>query len=347
MRSNKLNIWLLIFTFFVVTLQQRSQEVKTRLVSVHNNNITVVSFPSAFGRCGRLELTLCGHTDSVTCVEQLTHDTLATSSLDSTIRIWNISMANTTSCSTKRQQSIMVGHYYSVYCLKQLSHGRLASGSFDATVKVWQVDTGRLVRTLAGHPGSVYALEAIAHNKLASGSFAEIRLWNWDNGELIATLRGHRHHHFVNALELIDAPPQALLASSSYDGIVSVWRLEEQSPRCVSTICAHYDDSVSALACLSSGGDSGRVTVANAADDGAINVWQVNGSNREPLFSFRGHSSPVTAIAVDADAQLLVSGAVGDSIRVWNVSSGQCLHCSLQDYAAFNSSFANTLKFLY
>jgi hypothetical protein len=55
----------------------------------------------------------------------------------------------------------------------------------------------------------------------------------------------------VNALELIDGVDRVvLLASSSYDGVVSVWRLDEKQPAAmfVTSICAHYDDGVSALA---------------------------------------------------------------------------------------------------
>ena len=35
--------------------------------------------------------------------------------------------------------------------------GLVASGSGDNTVQVWEVESGRLVRTLARHTGAVYA----------------------------------------------------------------------------------------------------------------------------------------------------------------------------------------------
>ena len=42
-------------------------------------------------------------------------------------------------------------------------------GSKDSTVRLWEVESGRLVRTLAGHTGSVCTLAGLPGGLVASG----------------------------------------------------------------------------------------------------------------------------------------------------------------------------------
>ena len=55
----------------------------------------------------------------------------------------------------------------------------LVSGSWDKTIKIWEVDTGRVVQTLAGHDHPVYSVAFGARGQwLASGSEdGTIKLW--------------------------------------------------------------------------------------------------------------------------------------------------------------------------
>ena len=57
-----------------------------------------------------------------------------------------------------------------VRAVVSLPGGLLASGSNDNTVRLWEVESGRLVRTLAGHTGYVNALAGLPGGLLASGS---------------------------------------------------------------------------------------------------------------------------------------------------------------------------------
>ena len=56
--------------------------------------------------------------------------------------------------------------------------GLVASGSSDRTVRVWEVESGRLVRTLAGHTGGVSALAGLPGGLVASVSHVNtVAVW--------------------------------------------------------------------------------------------------------------------------------------------------------------------------
>jgi WD40 repeat protein len=89
----------------------------------------------------------------------------------------------------------------------------LASGSPDKTIRLWDVQTGRLVRTLAGHTDSVFSVVFAPDGRwLASGSTdTTVRLWDVPTGRLVCTLEGHTSWVWSVAF----APDGYLLASGS------------------------------------------------------------------------------------------------------------------------------------
>ena len=89
----------------------------------------------------------------------------------------------------------------------------LASGSPDKTIRLWDVQTGRLVRTLAGHTDSVFSVAFAPDGRwLASGSTdTTVRLWDVPTGRLVCTLEGHTSWVWSVAF----APDGYLLASGS------------------------------------------------------------------------------------------------------------------------------------
>jgi WD40 repeat protein len=74
--------------------------------------------------------TLLGHSAGVLSIVHLPNGHLASSSRDSTIRIWDLD----------KEPSLVktiFGHSDIVYCLALLEDGNLASGSVDQAIKIW------------------------------------------------------------------------------------------------------------------------------------------------------------------------------------------------------------------
>ena len=108
---------------------------------------------------------------------------LASGSLDSTVRLWNISSGT--------ERRVLKGHSQSVRSVAFSRDGTtLASGSNDATVYLWDVSSGTERDVLKGHSQSVLSVAFSPDGSmLASGSEdGTVRLWHVSSGECLAVL---------------------------------------------------------------------------------------------------------------------------------------------------------------
>ena len=86
--------------------------------------------------------TLIGHMTGVAALKQIACGSLASASLDHTIRLWNVRRTN--EC-----KHTLHGHSAGELSLKLVAPATLASGSEDNRIKVWNFTTVRCERTLA------------------------------------------------------------------------------------------------------------------------------------------------------------------------------------------------------
>jgi WD40 repeat protein len=132
---------------------------------------------------GNLISSFNGHSGWINDLDQLSDDLLASSSWDSTVRIWNLT---TNTC-----KFYLTGHTNWAVGLKQINSQILASGSVDATIKLWDITSGQLIRTLTNHTNQIlWSVDLINSQILVSGSIDQtIKLWNWSTGECLSTIQ--------------------------------------------------------------------------------------------------------------------------------------------------------------
>ncbi|QEI41252.1 hypothetical protein BMF77_01836 [Dolichospermum sp. UHCC 0315A] len=276
------------------------------------NPISVIaSLPSGI----LLERTLTGHSYFVYSVAYSPHgQTLASGSLDNTIKLWNVKTGNLL--------QTLTGDSAFINSVAYSPDGQtLASGGGD-NIKLWNVKTGNLLQTLTGHTHFVYSVAYSPNSQtLASGSRDNtIKLWDVKTGKLLQTLTGHSE----SVQSVAYSPDSQTLVSGSHDKTIKLWNVK--TGKLLQTLTGH-SDWVYSVAYSSHG-----QTLASGSGDNTIKLWNVKTGNL--LQTFTAHSYLVNSVAYSPNGQTLASGSSDDTIKLWNVKTGKLL----QTFTAHSSS---------
>ncbi|MDJ0595092.1 MAG: NB-ARC domain-containing protein [Pleurocapsa sp. MO_226.B13] len=255
---------------------------------------------------------LQGHSNRVlSVIFSYDNQILASGSEDCSTILWDV---NTGRCLQKLQ-----GHQSGVRSLAFTRDNRiLASGSDDRTIKLWDVSTGQCLKTLRGHTNRIrsIAIQKTANGLevLASGSDDEtIELWNISTGKSIQTLKDHTS--WVRSVAF--SYDGCLLASGSDDGSVKIW--DTATGECIQTLEEHNSWVWSvAFAPVAL---SGNYTVASSSEDRTVKIYRTQ--NNQTL---SGHSSLVCCVTFSGDGKILASGSQDETIKLWNVETGECIN---------------------
>lgn len=188
-----------------------------------------------------------------------------------------------------------------VTCLQFDDH-KILTGSDDAHIDIYDTRTGAALRRLAGHEGGVWALEYYGDLLVSGSTDRSVRIWDMRNGRMLHVFQGHTST--VRCLQIllpskigeysdgspILMPKQPLIITGSRDSTCRVWKLPKLDDRPV----------------IQTG------PPANDTDN--------------PFFlrTLMGHNHSVRAIAAYGDT--LVSGSYDTFVRVWKISTGECVY---------------------
>ncbi|MPM32530.1 hypothetical protein SDC9_79093 [bioreactor metagenome] len=156
------------------------------------------------------------------------------------------------------------GHSDTISALAFSTDGQyLASGSWDDTIKIWRINDGTMVRTFFDHNDSITTIRFLPDGKtIVSGSgFGPLLKWNYLSGEVL-------NSSDVNGIISMDiSPDNSLIATSSYDGTISISRVSDL--HLVKKLEGH-PKSADFVHFTSDG-----TMLVTAAEDGSIRVWGI------------------------------------------------------------------------
>jgi len=252
----------------------------------------------------------------------------ATGSRDDHTTVWRLSTdgATTTLVSTLEGQD---GPVFSV-AFHPTGHF-LATGSFDKTARVWSMspdnDTiwtcvstlesqGRYVFSVAFHPTGHF---------LATGSSDNTaRVWSMSPdgaaANPVSILAGHSDLVKSVAFD----PSGRFLATGSWDNTARVWSMSPDGtvhPSPIVTLSGH-SSSVNSVAFHPSG-----QFLVTGSDDNTVKLWRFpldrlkpDTLNPECIETLTGHTDSVTSVAFDPSGNLLATGSVDTTAKLWDCS---------------------------
>ncbi|KAJ3229448.1 SCF ubiquitin ligase complex subunit cdc4 [Chytriomyces hyalinus] len=208
------------------------------------------------------------------------------------------------------------GHGTNVVTCLQFDSDKIVSGSDDQTIHIYDTNTGRLRRKLSGHDGGVWALQYWGDSLVSGSTDRTVRVWDMDTGMCTHLFEGHTST--VRCLiiippspagseaagETVMEPTEPLIVTGSRDASLRVWRLP--NPK---TDRPHVPNTAAGVIHTHPGN----------------NTYDNSGNNPFFLHTLTGHTNSVRAIA--GHGRILVSGSYDCTVRVWDLISGESIHC--------------------
>ena len=261
--------------------------------------------------------TLEGHTEGVYSVAFSPDGTLASGSIDGTIKLWDVT--------TQQTIDTLEGHMETVSSVAFSPDGTLASG--DGTIKLWDVTTQQTIDTLEGHTAGVGSVAFSPDGvTLASGSWdGTVKLWDVTTRQDIATLEGH-----TDAVSSVSFSPDGrTLASGSWDGTVKLWNVTTRQ----SIVTLWHATPVGSVSFSLDG-----VTLASGSWDGTVKLWNV--ATHENTATLEAHTNLVNSVSFSSDGSTLASGSWDATVKLWDVETGVSFDTLWHTSAVLSVSFS-------
>lgn len=231
---------------------------------------------------------------------------LASAGADGSVKLWD--------ATTGKEQHSLRGHSGAARCVVYRPDGRqLASSGDGGTVLVREADTGKEIRKLSELPRCmVFSVAYSSDGRLLALALEDgtVRVWEADGHE-VHSFKGH--NRWVTSVAF-DRDGKRL-ASAGIDQTVRLWALPP------GTTVAGFGGHIDAVYAV--GFDPVSRRLVSAGRDQTLRVWLGTTGRAD---SYRGHSGPITGLAVLAHGGRVATASQDGTIKVWDVTVNQEAH---------------------
>jgi WD40 repeat protein len=259
--------------------------------------------------------------------------------------------------------------YRGVYSV-QIDERRIATGLKDNTIKIFDRETLGLTQTMAGHTGSVLCIQMADDFIISGSSDGTARAWDAHTGECLHLFPQTVHRDSILHL----AFRGKILITVSKDAAMGVWDISAlyRPTRCKPLNIPLRRKVLNAHRSAINGLDFDREFIISASGDRKLKVWHCTDNLLEDIntltdedtlakaepakdliyhCTMSGHSRGIDCVQLLKDNEdaansisstnMAASGGGDLTIRIWDVSSGLCLHILAEAHA----ELVRSLKF--
>ncbi|QRV82528.1 hypothetical protein RhiJN_10543 [Ceratobasidium sp. AG-Ba] len=273
---------------------------------------------------------LKGHAASVTTVS-CSHDgsIIASGSEDCTVRLWSSSTG-------KALFQPLLGHIRAVVCVVFSPDDRtIVSTGGEGTARLWDAKTGSLLFEPFEGPERAIAFSLDGRRLLSMPAYGKMNEWDTSTGKKA----GYDSFPEISIRSAAFSVDSNLVAWSDPEDTISIWDI--QSGRTVLGCSSGHTERVRSLAFL-----PGLDRVVSGSDDMTIRVWDIARNLSDPSleqtsFAPRWRVSPGSAIfsvAFSSDNRFIASGHFDETVRIWDVATGQSAVKPLEGLSAIPAS---------
>jgi WD40 repeat protein len=190
--------------------------------------------------------------------------------------------------------------------------------SEDGSADLWDISSGTIPTTSIAlpHNSAVRFAAFSPKNEWVATGTADGKVFLWDlTADNLAAAPIELGQHKGNVRGLAFSPTANVLASAGADGVTRVWDLQSgEAAELQPTELKHHIGTINALVFSADG-----ARLATGGRDNLIYVYDVADLTQSPL-KLSGHTDQVFTLAFDPTSDLLASGSVDATARVWNLA---------------------------
>ncbi|KAJ3148670.1 hypothetical protein HDU89_004520 [Geranomyces variabilis] len=191
------------------------------------------------------------------------------------------------------------------------------TGGGDDQGYIWNAETGAKVYQLAKHDDSIVAAAFSADGQYAAtgGMDGKVHVSSSSTGESVCVLEGP-----TEITWLTWHPRGNVVLAGTEDSTMWMWQVP--SGNCMNVFSGH----VEGVTCGQFSPDG--KTIVSGSSDGSVIVWDPK--TAAATFRLTGddarfHAAPISALAINPDSQLLLSGAEDGTARLVHIGNGRIL----------------------
>ncbi|KAG9391855.1 HET-E [Carpediemonas membranifera] len=243
---------------------------------------------------------------SVVAVAMLPDGSVASSSWDQTLRIWDATGQCRLNVPTGEQ----------IWDVAASPDGKLLVTGGLKTVQVWSAETGELIgKPLVGHNKWIVGIALSPDKTLAASSSGDGAIIAWDLARNRMAWRGMDHGKQTNCVAI--SPNSKLIASGSDDRTIKLW--DAASGAVIQTL----EEQGGSVFCVAFSPDS--TLLASCGYERFVRIWDVATGACLARFEEGAHTQFVRGLRFSPDGRMIASSSRDATIKLWDVATGKCM----------------------